>query len=1152
MGNLQRFLLLHFAGLLLSTSLAAASDAAVSPLVVESIGADAPGESPFQVGDRLLAYDEKPLPSPASLQAVSENTFGKRAVIVRLQRSGEILEVPVLPGSIGLEVRPELPADVLRLYESGVTAHKAQRAGEQIKRWEEAAQAAGREGSVTAAAWLYEKVAEANENQGKWEEAATAHLAAQGLLKGGKDPAAESRALVGLGRCSQRLNDYPAAQRWFEQARDVDAAAVYELWVTADLISLGNVFRAKGELQLARENYTQALAVRERLLPNSREVAASLNNLGVIAGMSGDLPLAEDYFHRSLVIREQLAPGSLEVTDSLNNLAIVARARGDLSAARDHHTRALAIRERLLPNSVLLATSLDNLGLVALDQGDLQAAHSYHSRALAIFERLAPGSPDVAASYNNLGLVARARGDLQAAKQYHSRDLAITQKLAPDSLDLAMSLNNMGLVSQDLGDLKAAESYHSRALALFERLAPDTLKVADALGNMGLVAMARGRMDLAQDFFSRGQAIQERLAPETLPAAYTLDNLGEIARQRGNLQAARDLHLRASAIFERLSPNSLNLARNLSLLGEMALASQQFSEAQTLFARAITIVESQRGGIYTAKGRALLVAQHTKPYEGLMRADVALGDVSSAFVVSERARARSLLDLLAEAHTDLHEGMDPSLLQKERSLQRLLNGKAKLQTDLLSEKHSAEQASAVAKEIEAITLEYDRVQAEIRASSPRYAALTRPHPLSLEEIQREVLDRDTVLLEYSLGEDASQLFVVSQSDIKNFSLPKRSEVELAARQVYDCLSARNQRKPGETASQRQARIAKADARYPQAARRLSQMLIAPARALLNAPRLLIVAGGALLYIPFGALPDPSARQYQPLVMSYEIATAPSASVLALQRRETLHRPAAPRELAIFADPVFERDDPRVRHTHSSQSRGVRPLAKLESLKATDAARPQPETTVLRDAVREAGAAEGNRIRRLAFSREEGETIYALAAANASFKALDFAANRNAVISPELSQYRIVHFATHALVNNQHPELSGIVLSLVEKNGRPVDGFLRLNEIYGLNLPAELVVLSACQTALGKEIKGEGLIGLTRGFMYAGASRVVASLWKVDDEATAVFMKFFYGEMLKGGQPAGSSLREAQMAMSRQTRWRAPYFWAAFELQGEWK
>jgi CHAT domain-containing protein len=168
------------------------------------------------------------------------------------------------------------------------------------------------------------------------------------------------------------------------------------------------------------------------------------------------------------------------------------------------------------------------------------------------------------------------------------------------------------------------------------------------------------------------------------------------------------------------------------------------------------------------------------------------------------------------------------------------------------------------------------------------------------------------------------------------------------------------------------------------------------------------------------------------------------------------------------------------------------------------------------------------------------------------EALDFKANRVTATSSELSQYRIVHIATHGLLNSEHPELSGIVLSLVDEQGRPQDGFLRLHEIYNLNLPAELVVLSACRTALGKEIKGEGLVGLTRGFMYAGAARVMASLWKVQDDATAELMKRFYRGVLKDGMRPAAALRAAQVEMWKSKQWRSPYYWAAFVLQGEWK
>ena len=192
--------------------------------------------------------------------------------------------------------------------------------------------------------------------------------------------------------------------------------------------------------------------------------------------------------------------------------------------------------------------------------------------------------------------------------------------------------------------------------------------------------------------------------------------------------------------------------------------------------------------------------------------------------------------------------------------------------------------------------------------------------------------------------------------------------------------------------------------------------------------------------------------------------------------------------------------------------------------------------------------------RLRFSRAEADAIARLAPEGQRLEAVDFVANRATATSAELSEYRIVHFATHGLVNSQHPELSGIVLSLVDKKGEPQNGFLRLYEIYNLKLNADLVVLSACQTALGKEIKGEGLIGLTRGFMYAGAPRVVASLWRIDDRATAELMTRFYSGMLKDKLRPAAALRAAQVSLlqGQDKRWAAPHYWAAFTIQGEWK
>ncbi|MGH8058632.1 MAG: CHAT domain-containing protein, partial [Candidatus Entotheonellia bacterium] len=461
------------------------------------------------------------------------------------------------------------------------------------------------------------------------------------------------------------------------------------------------------------------------------------------------------------------------------------------------------------------------------------------------------------------------------------------------------------------------------------------------------------------------------------------------------------------------------------------------------------------------------------------------------------------------------------------------------------------QAASAKKELDALLLEYQELQAQMRAKSPRYAALTHPQPLGLPEIQQQLLDEGSLLLEYVLGEESSYLFAVTPASISSFELPKRAEVEPAARRVYELLMAR-QSVRGETLSQRQARIDKADADYPAAAAALSQMVLGPVAGQLSNQRLLIVADGALQYVPFAALPRPLSlvpgplslaegqssrtKDQLPLIVDHEIVSLPSASVAAAQRRELHGRKPAEKLVAVLADPVFDPEDPRLKLARQAQP-----------AQPTTASLPAE----LERAVRSAGFVnDRGSLSRLPFTRDEAEAILAVAPAGQSAKAIDFKANRAMATSAELGHYRIVHLATHGLLNTEHPELSGIVLSLVDEQGKPQDGFLRLHEVYNLNLPAELVVLSACQTGLGKEIKGEGLVGLTRGFMYAGAKRVLASLWNVNDSVTADFMKRFYqGMFIKGLSPA-AALRATQVETWKRKPWRSPYYWAAFVLQGE--
>jgi CHAT domain-containing protein len=505
--------------------------------------------------------------------------------------------------------------------------------------------------------------------------------------------------------------------------------------------------------------------------------------------------------------------------------------------------------------------------------------------------------------------------------------------------------------------------------------------------------------------------------------------------------------------------------------------------------------------------------------------------------------------MLADVRDNIRERDNSALLDREYSLNLALDGLFERRAKLLNGKPAAEQVASLDQEIQTLTAEYREVETQIRAQKPSYAALLRPASISLPEIQQQVVEPDTLLLEYSLGGERSYLWAVTKDGMAAYELPGRKEIEDAAREVYELLTARRNR-PGEALSAYTARVAAADAEYREKAARLSNLILNPVAAQLKDRRLLVIADGALQYIPFGALPAPVAREGSgsssaaasdagadtPLIFTREIVNLPSASIQAVLRHNTARRQSAQRSVAVLADPVFEKDDLRLREIADRAEGGAGQRGRrAEARRGAEAGIPNG----------------GESFSRLPASREEAEAIMSNTPAGSGLKALGFAANRDTALSSSLSDYRIVHFATHGVLDSERPELSCLVLSLFDDEGRARDGFLRLGDIYNLNLPVEMVVLSGCDTGLGKDIKGEGLVGLTRGFMHAGASSVVASLWTVDDDATAELMRIFYRRMLVDEVPRATALREAQMEMYRQHRWRAPYYWAAFVLQGDY-
>lgn len=1006
----------------------------------------------------------------------------------------------------------------------------------------------------------------------------------------------EANPLVG------QTNTAPRAIELLNRALLIWQALADRYWEANTLNLLGRAHHSINLDQKAIAYAEQGLALHRQV--NSRAGQASaLNTIGTSYSELGQYDQAIGYREQALAaaraVKDRAAEGII-----LSNLTVECQRLGRYEKLIEYAEQSLPIL-RETNNRLLEGRGLNTLGSAYEFLGRQEKAIEYYEQALAIAREVQNRS-DESYALRNLSSISNRQGSYTKAIDYAAQALTIARdaKIRKDELSALISLGN---AFNSLGQYEKSIEYYEDSLAIAreQKVRSDELV---ALTNIGNSLLALNRCEQAIEYFQPALTIARELNVRNregellffLGAAFI--DLDE-AKARVHLEQALEItravkdrfwemetlsklarmykHLRQYDKAQLYGEQALAIARAtsfgnaqvdvLSILADAERGRGNLNQARSIIDEAAVMAESLRSQTFMQEARASLFAQwrdvHDIQIDVLMqlhKQNPAGGFDALAIETNERTHARSLVELLKEASADIRQGADSALLERAHRLSQQLSAKAGARTQLLNYTRTSEQIAALNKEISQLDNDYADVQAEIRRTSPRYAALTQPRTLSLKEIQQQ-LDPDTLLLEYSLGRDRSYLWATTSNSVASHELPKAESIDKNARQLYELLTARSTSKRGEPAQQRQARINQADSRLRAAAQSLSEILLSPVAALLGNKRLVIVADGALQYIPFAMLPEPSVVSSQlsvaksngprttnngpPLIVHHEIVSLPSASALAIQRAELAGRQPAPKLLAVIADPVFDRTDGRLTKTAIETNTKLQAQALTETIASADNAR-----SIEHLAEKAADTAGVTRlvIPRLPFTRQEANQLLALAPSTARFSAIDFQASRATALSGDLSEYRYVHFATHGLLDAERPGLSSLVLSMVDEQGKPENGFLRANDIYNLKLPADLVVLSACQTGLGKEIKGEGLVGLTRGFMYAGAARVVVSLWNVNDKATADLMTRFYEKMLKQGQRPAAALRAAQVEMWKQKQSQSPYYWAAFTMQGEWR
>jgi CHAT domain-containing protein/Tfp pilus assembly protein PilF len=1004
----------------------------------------------------------------------------------------------------GIQARPNFRDSLLAAYRAGQELAEAGKVQDASTRWRAASVQAQMDSSSTVAIWLVFHAGESLSGARQWKEADDCYREA--VERASSGPAIAAQLLRVWADTFRQRNDFGNAEERYQQALAQERRLGGEnLAAAGDLQSLGRLSLAHGDLPKADGLISQSLTIRESLAPDSLAVANSLNNLGNVSYTRSDFSKALEYQEQALAIQDRLAPGGLDVSTSLANLGKATYQLGDAVKAEEYMRGSLEIRDRLAPGTSDIAESLNSLGELFRSRGNFVKAEEYHKRALAIREELAPGSLDVATSLNNLGATALDREDLVSAENYYRRSLAITEKLIPGTTDVAQTLLGLGELFKDRGDFPNAEEYYKRASAILEKVAPGGLDFAWVLHDLGLLSRDRNDDTRAEFYLQQVLALREGLPPDGQDLiGDTLKSLAILAQRRGDLNLAEEYGRKAVSLQERLNPENYTYVESLAVLARIVRDRGQLDNATQLFLKSLDILDLQTGHLGgTSEVRSGFRALFTGNYRDAMDLLLKQSKPDVAFHVAERSRARSLLEMLTER--DLVFAADlPAEVRTARKSNAVAYDRAQAELASVNPQTDSARVEQLRNRLQELQKEREEITERVRRASPRLAALQYPQPLDLRAA-RQALDRGTALLSYVVGEKHTVLFVVlptgAEPALSVFTLPVPEKM---LRQKVTEL---------------RTLIEKAGGRDPVAQlKELYTLLIQPAESVINgSERLLIVPDGPLQVLPFAALRRKSG-QY--LVEWKPLDTALSATVYAEVKQRRNDEATKPLTLAAFGDPLYP----------SGESAHPANIGDDELRSATE---------------------RGLNFSRLLFSGQEVESIAGLFAEHADKYLRGDATEEHAKALGK--EVRYLHFATHGFLDEKLPLNSGLALTIPAKLEQGHEnGLLQAWEIFEqMRIDADLVTLSACNTALGQEQAGEGLISLTRAFQFAGAHSVLASLWSVDDRKTSLLMERFYTE-LRSGKTKDEALRAAQISLLRAPGTARPLYWAAFVLNGDWR
>jgi CHAT domain-containing protein/tetratricopeptide (TPR) repeat protein len=771
-----------------------------------------------------------------------------------------------------------------------------------------------------------------------------------------------------------------------------------------------------------------------------------------------------------------------------------------------------------------IALAHREIGYIHFYLGERQTALDSFRTAERMFPE-AGAVVELARVFNAIGLVYRDFGDLVAAERYFE-DAERTFVSADYPLgELTALLNRSDLYTRAGSNEQARESY-LLAQKRAEELG-DEFQMSMAAEGLGKLELNSKNFDKAIIHFKAALALTEtsgtnsNTISELLGAAYEL---------KGDLKNARTQYDSVLAINDRTG-NTVNRAKNLFDLARVDYLEGKFQASHDRMVESLELTETVYASVDSSSLRRSYLGQSHYRFE-LMTALAARDAIASlspednelALMYLEKARSRSLSEDLRLTGAGFSTDADQALISKERYLLASLTAKNDRLTNMRLEDPSDPDVSVVESEISKILEELDEISTVQKQRDPLYSSIRKPPDFELAPLQREALGSDEVLIVYFLSESESYVWLADKTKIELYRLPGGGLINQAVDSLNEKLQMRadvDDLQP----EKRAERIRTADADYAVAARELSNMILGPVAEKIKGKRLIVVPDGKLNYFPISALPMPNSESDDPILLTNEVIYQPSAQTYALLKKIGKGRKdERTRDLLVFSDPVFNPAD--------------------ERLTGVEVAAEKPDEQQYRFRLVESFSS----LSRLPASKTEAETVSSAVGGSDLFMGFD--ATRDRLLNTNLSDYRVVHLATHGFLDPERPELSSLVFSRYDQTGKQIDESIRMHDIYSMKLNADLVVLSACQTGTGKEIKGEGVMGLNTAFLQAGARSVVSTLWQVEDNAANQLMKEFYGRMVSDGMSPSAALRAAQIKLYQDPQFRSPFFWAAFTVHGD--